>query len=132
MKGAAKERGAGFRSRRGGGQKCLAPGTVMETAHAKPQRHKEPQTQSPFFALPPLRTLRLRVKQVCSSMDKFTGPEPWEDRMEFRGGNGSRGTPWRARTRGIAGNFEGRNSWKTEKDTKIEGTNSAIYCNQMT
>ncbi len=50
----------------------------------------------------------------------------------LEGRSRSRGTPWRARTRGIVGTFEGRISWKTEKDTKIEGTNSVIYGNKRT
>src|SRR5208283_2206328 len=32
--------------------------------------------------------------------------------------------------RGVVRILEGGNSWKTEKDTKIEGTNSTIYCKQ--
>jgi hypothetical protein len=49
----------------------------IKTAHAKSQRREEAQRRSPFFALPPLRTLRLGVKPVCPSMNYFTGSQPW-------------------------------------------------------
>ena len=40
----------------------------IKTAHAKSQRHKEAQSGTPFFALRPLRTLRLCVKPIFLSM----------------------------------------------------------------
>jgi hypothetical protein len=50
----------------------------IKTAQAKSQRREETQRRSPFFALPPLRTLRLGVKPVCPSMNYFAGSQPWD------------------------------------------------------
>jgi hypothetical protein len=41
----------------------------IKAAHAESQKHKEAQSGTPFFALQPLRTLRLGVKPVCLPMN---------------------------------------------------------------
>jgi hypothetical protein len=130
MKGVASESGRGLRGRQGGGE-CLVfgpPYAAMDVAppyspaspscRGIPQvRGAEESRKSFGFRARFLASLRLSLRAV-------SGVEP---ALGMTSVTSISQHPARQR---IEKGFEGGIRWETDKDTKIEGTNSRICCKQ--